>query len=56
MIEVRPEVEVEAEVKGLWSWVGFYGDINNGGRHGGGGYGGSGGMEVERVAETWRGW
>ena len=33
MTEVRPEVEVETEMEmeGLWRWVGFGGDINNGG-------------------------
>ena len=43
------------EWKGQWRAVEFCGVINNGGRLGGGGYGGSGGTEVERAVETWRG-
>ena len=52
-MEVRTKVEVEmgVEWKGRWRRVGFGSDINNGG----GGYRGSGGTEVERAIETWRG-
>ena len=41
-MEVETEVKIETgvELKGWWTWVGFGGDINNGG----GGYEWAGGM------------
>ena len=42
-------------MEGAMEGVGFGCDINNGDRHGGGGYGESDGTKVERAAETWRG-